>query len=150
FQVVYASSGFADNKTYGVRFLHGAASVKPAGNSCAGSIDTINVGDMPPHAGCEAFAIRMQGGRPSAMTVLVAGVAPAVMPLPFGGPGCTVLIDPAQTLVTLEQGVSQPSGTYIVPLPIPSRTVAIGLLWQFVQLDLGRLWSSGALRTDIR
>src|SRR5690606_18170897 len=121
------------------------------GAGCAGTIDAYNAGaGSRPFAGCELFGIRLQSGRANALTVLVAGVAPANLPLPSAGAGCRLLVDPAQPLVVLPPTVTDGTGEVAINLPIPSRAAGVDLCWQFVQVDLALLWSSNGLVTNIR
>jgi hypothetical protein len=109
-----------------------------------------NNGSTRPYAGSQFFALRLLGGRVNAPTVLAAGAAPANIPLPGGGPGCMLLLDPSLPLVVLPVGLSDGAGDVTVPMSIPSRVGNPLLRWQFVQLDGALLWSSAGLFTQIQ
>jgi len=151
FALVYATTGMApSDPTFATRLLHAPATIAPFGASCAGSIATSNNGSVRPYAGSEFFALRLLGGVANAPTVLVAGAGAANLPLPSGGPGCTLLLDPTLPLVVLPAGVADGSGEITLSLPIPSRVGNVDVRWQFVQQSGASLASSSGLLTRVR
>jgi hypothetical protein len=151
FPLVYGSTGeSAGDPTYGTRLLHGAASASAYGVSCGGQALAHNSGGSAPYVGSQFLSIDLENGRANAPTVLLAGAAAINVPLPSGGPGCMLLVDPAAALVVLPVGLSDGTGEVRVPMAVPSTTGAADVRWQFVQLDGAVLRSSSGLLTQVR
>ncbi len=152
FAIVYPSSGVStSDPIYARRFAFDSRSQATSyGAGCSGIIvGGASAADPRPHAGTGLYEIRVTGSRPSTPTVLVLGHGPADLPLPSGGAGCRLLLDPSLPLVLVDAALSPPNGIYFTYMPIPSHVRGADLYWQFVQLDQGLLWSSNGLRTRI-
>lgn len=150
---VYTSQGFAaGDPLYARRFTHNLTAAAPTyGAGCAGAAQAFNhQAGAQPWRGSEFFGIALQGGRPNAPTWLMAAAGPGAIPMPSGGPGCTVLLDAATLLPPVAWGASDALGAWSVGLSLPSILAAQTAYWQFVQLDGGLLYGSAGLQTVFR
>lgn len=147
FAMVYASIGMDTwDPLYSRRMTFDSrAQSVPYGVGCAGVI----AGTGQPYSGTGLYRVQLAGGRPSAPTVLLAGSAIADLPFPGGHLGCRLLVDPTLPLLQVHQGSAAVNGSFSTYLGIPSSVHDVHVVWQYVQIDQGEVWSSNGLYTAI-
>ncbi len=141
-----------------IRRVHGnlltysdQAVAQPFGTSCVGRLRATNENNSPPYAGSEFFELQLRSGLPFALSYMLAGnrLAQSPMTLP-GSSACRLLLDPSATVIIAGAGFANLTGSWDLPISIPSAVGPSQLFWQVVQLGNGGLTATDGLDTAIR
>ena len=125
----------AQRPTLQITYTPPVAAITSTGTGCTGSGATpfTAAANGNPTLGNASFALTLIGGPLPLIQVFALAGAPSPFPIPFGAPGCVVLVNPLTIALTL------PVVGGTAPLPIPGATILLGgeVYMQGIGVDAG-------------